>query len=278
MLEKGSPSLEVIKGSKKVKIQEEICEPLNANLKENVEDPDLADVGMLNIENLDLNDEDMLGIIHPLLTIFNQDVQVNEDCYHRGKVFQTWVNCKKQICSLVIDTRSCINAISKDAVQKLGLKVEPLLNLYYVAWVTNTKLKVDKSCLVTFEIGKLKENVMCDVLPLKPCHIISSRPWICDRDAHHVGCSNTYSFAEGNKKYTLTCARDMPNLKLKKSSFLIWKIVPSNGILGPTPNSTNLSYFQRGRHDGKIVTWLKKGYSLRKPKAKAKPRISVHGS
>ena len=128
MLEKDSPSLEAIKGSKQLKIQEEICEPLNANLKENVEDADLVDEGMLNIDDLDLNDEGMLGIIHPLLTAFKQDVQANEDCYHRGKVFQTRVNCKKQICSLVIDTWSCINAISEDAVQKLGLKVEPLLN------------------------------------------------------------------------------------------------------------------------------------------------------
>ena len=68
---------------------------------------------------------------------------------------------------MVIDTRSCINAI----LQKLELKVEPLLNPYYVTWVTNTKLKVDKQCLVTFEIDKLKEIVMCDVLLVKPCHI-----------------------------------------------------------------------------------------------------------
>ena len=113
---------------------------------------------------------------------------------------------------------------------------------------------------------------MCDVLPLKPCHIILGRPWIWDRDAHHPRRANTYSFVEGNKKYTLTCARDMPNLKLKKSSFLIRKIVPSNGILGPAPNSTESSYFQRGRIDGGVITWLKKGYSLWKPKAKAKPK------
>ena len=61
-------------------------------------------------------------------------------------------------------------------MQKLGLKVEPLLNPYYVAWVANTKFKVDKQCLVTFEIGKLKETVMCDVLPLKLCHINLGRP------------------------------------------------------------------------------------------------------
>ena len=173
---------------------------------------------------------------------------------------------------MVIDSGSCINAISEDAVQKLGLKVEPLLNPYYVAWVTNTKLKVDKQCLVTLEIDRLKETIMCDVVTLKPCHTILGRPWIWDRNAHHAIRANTYSFVEGNKKYTLTCARDMPNLKLKKSSFLIRKIVPSNGILGPAPNSTESSYFQRGRIDGGIITWLKKGYSLWKPKAKAKPK------
>ena len=48
---------------------------------------------------------------------------------------------------------------------------------------------------------------MCDVLPLKPCHIILGRPWIWDRDAHHARRANTYSFVEGNKKYTHMCKR-----------------------------------------------------------------------
>ena len=71
MLGKDSPSQEAIKGSKQLEIQEEICEPLNANLKENIDDSDLDDVGMLNIDELVLNDEGMLGIIRPLLTAFN---------------------------------------------------------------------------------------------------------------------------------------------------------------------------------------------------------------
>ena len=133
-------------------------------------------------------------------------------------------------------------------MHKLGLKEEPLLNPYYVAWVTNTKLKVDKQCLVTFELASLRRLlcVMCYPLWHMPCHIILGRPWIWDRNAHHAGHANTYPFVEGNnKKYTFTCARDMPNLKLKKSAFLIWKLVPSDGILSPTPNSTKSSYFQR---------------------------------
>ncbi|KAF3946842.1 hypothetical protein CMV_026933 [Castanea mollissima] len=140
VLEKDSPSQEAIMGSKQHDIQEEICEPLNANLKDNVEDPDLADVDMLNIDDLDLKDE---------------------------------------------------------------------------GW-----------------------------------------PWIWDRDALHAGHANTYSFVEGNKKDTHMCKR---HAKLEvKEEFLIRKIVPFDGILGPAPNSTELSYFQRGRVDGGILTWLKK--------------------
>ena len=44
------------------------------------------------------------------------------------------------------------------------------------------------------------------------------------------------------------------------------------GILGLAPYSTKSSYFQRGRVDGRIITWLKKGYSLWKPKDEAKPK------
>ena len=55
---------------------------------------------------------------------------------------------------------------------------------------------------------------MCDVLLVKPCHIILGRPWIWDRDAHHAGHANTYSFVKANKKCILTCARDGQNGKL----------------------------------------------------------------
>ena len=41
MLGKDSPSQEAIKGSKQLEIQEEICEPVNANLKVNVDDANL---------------------------------------------------------------------------------------------------------------------------------------------------------------------------------------------------------------------------------------------
>ena len=62
---------------------------------------------------------------------------------------------------------------------------------------------------------------MCDVLPLKVCHIILGRTWLWDRHAQHDAHANTYSIVKGNTKFTLTCALDMPNLKLAKNSLVI---------------------------------------------------------
>ena len=59
MFGKDSPSQEAIKGSKQLEIQEEICEPVNANLKVNVDDANLnrhalrpnKNIGILAQEN-----------------------------------------------------------------------------------------------------------------------------------------------------------------------------------------------------------------------------------
>lgn len=139
--------------SNKSPLEEEVCDPLDANYETSFDDLD-----------------DLMSIICPLMISTKQVSKRDEDLYHRGKIFQTRVNCEGQICSLVIDTGSCTNVVSEDAVKKSGLMTEPHPEPYHVAWITNTKLKVDKQCPVTFTIGNLKETIMCDVLPLKLSH------------------------------------------------------------------------------------------------------------
>ena len=171
----------------------------------------------MNVHELDLDDEGIIGVIHPPLTTIKQEIQENEEHYHRGNIFQTRVN-RKQIRSLVIDTRSCTNAMSKEAVKKMGLKVKSPLDPYHVVWITNTKLKVDKQCLATFDIGKLKEIVMCDVLPLKLCHVLLGWPWIPSDTVMGMPILTLLLMAT---RIALTCANNMTILKLKNSSFLI---------------------------------------------------------
>jgi hypothetical protein len=55
-----------------------------------------------------------------------------------------------------------------------------------------------------FSIGtKYKDNTWCDVVAMDACHLLLGRPWQYDRNAHHNGRKNTYSFFVDNVKLTL---------------------------------------------------------------------------
>lgn len=170
--------------------------------------------------------------------------------HNRQQIFQTRATCFGKICSMIIDTGSCTNVISSDTVRQLGLKVEPHPEPYDLAWIDNTKLRVRERCLVTFSIGKFKDKVMCDVLPVKLCNIILGRPWLSDRDAHHAARPNTYSVVKGGTIYTLTCA--CPHVPLLRKSLVLHR-VPY--VLF---NSTESSSFQWRRIDA--------GQPIKKPK------------
>ena len=136
-------------------------------------------------------------------------------------------------------------------MKKLGLKLKFNPEPYHVSRITNT-----------FEIGKLRRLLCVMCFPLNAVTYF----WVSHGygSAMHtmLGICQYLPFVEGNKKYTLTCAKNMPILKLKKSAFLIQKIVPSDGILRLTPNPMKSSYFQRGRIDGTTIALLKKEYPL----------------
>jgi hypothetical protein len=57
--------------------------------------------------------------------------------------FHIKVICGQHTFSLVIETESCINAVSGKELNKLGFKFEPHHpNVDYVSWITNKKLKI----------------------------------------------------------------------------------------------------------------------------------------
>jgi len=44
---------------------------------------------------------------------------------------------------------------------------------------------VTKQALITSSIGNLKDEVLCDVLPMNTCHMLLSRPWQFDKSSIH---------------------------------------------------------------------------------------------
>ena len=47
--------------------------------------------------------------------------------------------------------------------------------------------------LVTFQIVKYEDEVLCDMVPMEVTHILLGRPWQFDRRATHDGYTNKYT-------------------------------------------------------------------------------------
>jgi len=58
--------------------------------------------------------------------------------------------------------------------------------------------------MVAYSIGNLRVEVLCDVLPMDPCHLLLGRPWQYDKNVIRNGRTNTYSFKLKGRSYTLT--------------------------------------------------------------------------
>ena len=72
---------------------------------------------------------------------------------------------------------SCTNAASTTLVEKLNL---PTLNHprpYKLQWLNDCgEVKVNKQVLVSFSIGRYKDEVLGDVVPMHAGHILLGRP------------------------------------------------------------------------------------------------------
>ena len=53
---------------------------------------------------------------------------------------------------------------------------------------------VNKQVLITFAIGKYKDEILCDVVPMKATHVLLERPWKYDRKILHDDHTNKISF------------------------------------------------------------------------------------
>ena len=56
---------------------------------------------------------------------------------------------------------------------------------------------------MSFSIGRYKDKVLCDIVPMHAGHILLGRPWQFDRKVNHDGFKNRHSFVKDNKTITL---------------------------------------------------------------------------
>ena len=122
---------------------------------------------------LDCDEDAYVGVVRCVLS-----TTINNDNWKRTSILHTIIQSGDKKCKLVIDGGSSMNVVSKDAVRLLNLKVEPHSNPFRVAWVNDHILSVAQRCLVYIEIGKYKDEIYCNVLPMDVAHVLLGRPWL----------------------------------------------------------------------------------------------------
>ena len=86
------------------------------------------------------------------------------------------------------------NAASEALVEKLSLPKINHPRPYQLQWFNDSGgMKVTHQVLVSFQIGKYEDEVLCDVVPMEATHILLGRPWQFDRRVTHDCYTNKYT-------------------------------------------------------------------------------------
>eukprot|EP00253_Pinus_taeda_P034054 PITA_34054 len=119
-------------------------------------------------------------------------------------LFRTICKSRGKCCKLIIDSGSTDNLVPTEMVEKLDLKRLKHPNPYRVPWLQKGhQLLVDEQSEVEFQIGRYKDRVVCDIMPMDVCHILLGKPWYYDRKVVHDGLTSCYKFVKDGIKHTL---------------------------------------------------------------------------
>ncbi|XP_024006505.1 uncharacterized protein LOC112083017 [Eutrema salsugineum] len=142
---------------------------------------------------------DLLVTRRVLSVLVNQ-----EEKLQRENLFHTRCTIRDKVCNLVIDGGSCDNVASKVMVDRLRLETVKHPRPYKLKWLNDTtELKVTNQVTVPFSVGKYRDQVLSDVVPMQAGHIFLERPWQYDRATLHNGRTNFYSVTHKDHKYKL---------------------------------------------------------------------------
>jgi hypothetical protein len=113
--------------------------------------------------------------------LLKYEQKATEELEQRNKVFKTKCKVQGKCCNLVIDGGSTENLVSTEVMEKLKLKRLVHPTPYHVSWLKRgQQVTMTEQCLLSFQIGSLQEQVLCDVVEMDVCHILLGRPWLFD--------------------------------------------------------------------------------------------------
>jgi len=83
----------------------------------------------------------------------------------RENIFHSKYFINNKVCILIIDGRSCTNVASERLMEKLNLPTIPHPRPYKLQWLSeDEEIKVTNQVLLSFSIGKYKDEVLYDVV------------------------------------------------------------------------------------------------------------------
>ena len=116
-------------------------------------------------------------------------------------------NCSKfsgKVYKVILDGGSTSNLISKEMIQKLGLKRMRHPYPYGIGWLQGDHaLEVREQCLVDFQIRQYKDQVLYDIVDMNSCHVLLGRPCQYDCRVVHDCVRNVYTIEKGGRKFSL---------------------------------------------------------------------------
>jgi len=122
----------------------------------------------------------------------------------RENIFYARCLINNKLCSLIVDGGSCKNVASTRVVVKLGLSTISHAKPYKLQWLSKEReILVNKQVFIAFSIGKYKDEVLCDFVPIEATHILLGRPWQFNKKTLHDGLTNDISFTFHRHKITL---------------------------------------------------------------------------
>ena len=137
------------------------------------------------VEEVQKNEEELEDGIHlPLITrrLLKTQVTENDVDDERDNLFHTRCLVKGTACSLIIDSESCTNVVSTILIKRLQIPTQDHPKPSKLQWLNDSgTMKVISQALISFTLGKYKDEVICDVLPMQAGDLLLGRPWQFDR-------------------------------------------------------------------------------------------------
>jgi hypothetical protein len=115
---------------------------------------------------------------------------------------QMWV--KGTPLHFIVDSGSQKSLISAEVIKQLALLTMPHPKPYTIGWLRQgSDLHVNQQCRLSYDIKTFKDEVLCDVVPLKFCNILLGQPYLWKRHVVYESRPCSIIFNLNKKSYRI---------------------------------------------------------------------------